>query len=367
MKKECIKGGVIMEDNLTMYDLMADVEKSMAKIHKNEIKQAEVIEVTENEITVDIGYRADAIIPWKEYSSEPVVDKSEVKVGDTFKVAIMRIDDGEGNVLVSKRRAESERAMGEIETLYKDQAIVDVKIKEATKGGLITFVKGVRAFIPGSQITDTYVEDLNSYVGQTLPVQIIQFEPKNRRLVLSGKTLARQQKSQKRAERLSQLVVGEVYTGTITKLMPYGAFVSLDGVEGLVHNTDLSWVRIKHPSDVVKEGEAVKVKVLSVDNEKGRVALSVKDMLEDPWQAAMGNLEEGQTVSGSVVKFMSFGAFVKISEGVEGLVHISQICDKRITKPEEALEIGQEVNVKITKIDRQEKKIALSILAAQTV
>jgi small subunit ribosomal protein S1 len=351
------------EKELTMQDLMDQIDQSMHRIYPGDIKEATVVTVTDEGVYTNIGYHADALIPWNEYAFEEV-NKEDVQVGDRFDVLVVKIDDGEGNVLVSKRRAEAELAFEKIEDKFKNKEVLDVKIKQVVKGGFITSLEGQRAFIPASQLTDKYIENLDEYVGQTVQVQVIEFDPKKRKIVLSGKAIAKAKSLEAKKEKLQNLVEGEKYTGVVTKLMPYGAFVDLGGVDGLVHNTDLSWVRIKHPSDVVKEGDKVEVTVLSIDRENERISLRVKDIAMDPWYLETANLEVGRVVMGCVTKFMTFGAFVKITDTVEGLVHISEITDKRITKPEEVLEIGQEVKVKIVSIDKENKKIGLSIQAA---
>lgn len=353
-----------MEENLTMADLMSEVDKTMKRIRKGDIKKAKVVSVEENGIVTNIGYHADALVSWEEYAYE-AVSKEDVKVGDEFEVLILRIDDGEGNVIASKKRAESEVAYENIEKMYKNHEHFTVKVKEVVKGGVITSIQGVRAFIPGSQLSDTFVEDLVSYVGKDVEVEIIEFNPKAKKLVLSGRAIAKAKTELAKKAKFESLVEGEKYQGTVTKLMPYGAFVNIGGVEGLVHNTDLSWTRIKHPSDVVKEGQQVQVTVLGLDREKGKISLGMKDVAMDPWYLETANLEKDQIVSGKVCKFMTFGAFVKLSDNVEGLVHISQITDKRISKPEEALEIGQDVKVKVLNVDKPNKKISLSIIAVK--
>ena len=350
-----------MEDNnLTMADFMDEIEKSMVRIRKGDIKTAKVVSIEDAGLITNIGSHADVIVPWNEYSYEEV-KMEDVQVGDTFDVLVLNTDDGDGNIIVSKKRAEAEVALENIEQLYKNHEHFVVKVKEVVKGGVIANLQGMRAFIPGSQITDVYVEDLNEFVGKEIEVEIIEFNPKNKKLVLSGKAIAKAKTQQAKKERFDSIIEGEKYTGTVTKLMPYGAFVNIGGVEGLVHNTDLSWTRIKHPSDVVKEGDKLNVTVLSIDKEKGKIALGAKDVAMDPWFLETANLEKGQVVKGKVVKFMNFGAFVSLSENVEGLLHVSQITEKRISKPEEALEIGQEVKVKITQLDKVNKKIGLSM------
>ncbi|MEG2545236.1 MAG: 30S ribosomal protein S1 [Niameybacter sp.] len=348
------------ENNLTMADFMDQIDKSMIRIRKGDIKTATVVSVEDAGIITNIGTHADAIVPWNEYSYEEVA-KEDVQAGDTFDVLVINTDDGEGNIIVSKKRAESEVALGNIEELYKAHTHFNVKVKEVVKGGVIAMLQGMRAFIPGSQLTDTYVEDLSDFVGKQIEVEIIEFNAKNKKIVLSGKEIAKAKTAELKKERFNSIVEGEKYTGTITKLMPYGAFVNIGGVEGLVHNTDLSWTRIKHPSDVVKEGDQLQVTVMNIDTEKGKIALRAKDVAMDPWYLETANLEKGQVLKGKVVKMMSFGAFVSLSDHVEGLVHISQITERRISKPEEALELGQEVKVKITQLDKANKKIGLSM------
>ncbi|MEG0846259.1 MAG: 30S ribosomal protein S1 [Niameybacter sp.] len=348
------------ENNLTMADFMDQIDKSMIRIRKGDIKTATVVSVEDAGIITNIGTHADAIVPWNEYSYEEVA-KEDVQAGDTFDVLVINTDDGEGNIIVSKKRAESEVALENIEELYKAHTHFNVKVKEVVKGGVIAMLQGMRAFIPGSQLTDTYVEDLSDFVGKQIEVEIIEFNAKNKKIVLSGKEIAKAKTAELKKERFNSIVEGEKYTGTITKLMPYGAFVNIGGVEGLVHNTDLSWTRIKHPSDVVKEGDQLQVTVMNIDTEKGKIALRAKDVAMDPWYLETANLEKGQVLKGKVVKMMSFGAFVSLSDHVEGLVHISQITERRISKPEEALELGQEVKVKITQLDKANKKIGLSM------
>ena len=349
-----------MEENLTMADLMAEVDKSMTRIYRGQTLPAKVALVGEQGVIVNIGYHADGLIPWEEVAYDEI-DRTSIKEDDTFDVYVIKVDDGEGNVLVSKKRAEAEKAVEEIQDLFDKKATFTVRVKEVVKGGVVAPLKGLRAFIPGSQLTNTYVADLAAFVGKDIEVEIIEFIPKSKKLVLSGKRIAAMKAEAEKMQKLTTLVEGDKVSGTVTKLMPYGAFVDLGGIEGLVHNTDLSWVRIKHPSDVVKEGDKVDVIISSVDQETGKIALSLKDMTTDPWLLAVSNFEVGDVVPVKVTRFASFGAFAALTDGLEGLIHISQISEKRINKPEEALEIGQEVQAKIVTIDKEAKKIGLSL------
>lgn len=354
------EGGSKMEENLTMADLMAEVDKSMTRIYRGQVLKATVAFVGEQGIIVNIGYHADGIIPWNEVSFDEV-DKEAIKEGDVFEVTVIKTDDGDGNVLVSKKKAEEQQVLNEVEALYNNKAVVTVTVKEVVKGGVIAPLKGLRAFIPGSQLTNTFVSDLNTFVGKEIQAEIIEFVPKTRKIILSGKRLAQETAKKAREEKIAVLEEGQKIHGTITKLMPYGAFVEIGGVEGLIHNSDLSWVRIKHPSDVVKEGDKVDVVVLSVDKEKGKVALSLRDVTTDPWLVQVANFQVGDNVEAEITRFATFGAFARISENVEGLIHISQISEKRINKPEEVLEIGQKVKVKIVSLDKEGKKVGLSM------
>lgn len=349
-----------MEENLTMADLMAEVDKSMTRIYRGQVLPATVALVNEQGVIVNIGYQADGVIPWSEVSVDEV-DPSSIHEGDTFDVTVLKIDDGEGNVLVSKRKAEEQQVLNEIETMFNEKKTFTVRIKEVVKGGVIAPFKGLRAFIPGSQLTNTFVEDLSTFVGKEIEVEIIEFVPKSKKLVLSGKRLAVAAAEAAKAAKLETLEEGAKIQGVVTKLMPYGAFVDLGGVEGLVHNNDLSWVHIKHPSDVVKEGDKVDVVILSVNKETGKIALSLKDMTTDPWLVDAANLEVGQVVTAEITRFASFGAFAKVTDQIEGLIHISQISEKRVHKVEDVLELGQKVQVKIIALDKEAKKVGLSI------
>lgn len=348
------------ENNITMADLMEEIDKSMARIYRGDILKAKVVLVQEEGVVVNIGYHTDGLIPWHEFSYEEV-DKKSIQAGEEFEVTVLKIDDGEGNVLVSKRKAEQQTAIEDIQKLFDEKAQFKVRVKEVVKGGVVVPLKGLRAFIPTSQISNTYVDDLSQYVGQELEVEIIEFVPKNKKIVLSGKRIAQQQAQVVKKQKLDELTEGEKYTGIVTKLMPYGAFVDLGGIDGLIHNNDLSWTRIKHPSDVVKEGEKVEVTVLSIDKENGKIALRMKDIAMDPWLLETVNLEKGQVLPVVITRFANFGAFASITKNLEGLIHISQISEKRIQKPEEVLEIGQQVEAKILDIDKEAKKISLSL------
>lgn len=356
-----MSGKRTMEENLTMADLMDEVDKSMKRIHRGQILSATVCGVNSQGLMVNIGYRLDGLLPWSEISTAEEIDRNAFKEGDTFNVAVVQTDNGEGNVLVSKKRAEQQDVVKEIEKLLEDKQSFTVRIKEVVKGGVLTQYKGYRAFIPASLLTNNYVEDLGTFVGKDVPVEVVEFSPKNKRLVLSGKRLAKEAEEAEKQEKLNSLEEGQKLTGTVVKLMPYGAFVDIGGVTGLVHINDLSWVHIKHPSDVVAVNDKVEVVVQSVNKESGKIALSLKDMVTDPYLTEIETLQVGQVRPATITRLATFGAFAKLTDNVEGLIHISQMANKRIAKPEEVVEVGQEVKVKILEINKEARKVALSM------
>lgn len=354
------------ENNVTMEMLMEEVDKNMTRIHTGDILEGKVVSVEDSGVIVNIGYHADGIIPKNELSNDPNIDpKTIVSPGDVIDVEVLKVDDGEGNVLLSKKSAEAQVAWEDIEEAHKNNSVVELTITEAVKGGVVGYLKGIRAFIPASQLSDRYVEDINSFVGQKVRAEIIEFDRGKKKLVLSSRRLAKEEREAAKQEIIANLKEGDKKTGTVVKLMPFGAFVDIGGVQGLLHNQDLSWTRVKHPSEILSEGQEIEVTVLKVDKEAGKVGLGLKDITQDPWVVNTANLTKGSVVEGTVTRLVDFGAFVKLTNDVEGLVHISQISDKRISKPSEVLEVEQKVKVKILEIDTKAKKISLSIKEAE--
>lgn len=354
------------ENNVTMEMLMEEVDKNMTRIHTGDILEGKVVSVEDSGVIVNIGYHADGIIPKNELSNDPNIDpKTIVSPGDVIDVEVLKVDDGEGNVLLSKKSAEAQVAWEDIEEAHKNNSVVELTITEAVKGGVVGYLKGIRAFIPASQLSDRYVEDINSFVGQKVRAEIIEFDRGKKKLVLSSRRLAKEEREAAKQEIIANLKEGDKKTGTVVKLMPFGAFVDIGGVQGLLHNQDLSWTRVKHPSEILSEGQEIEVTVLKVDKEAGKVGLGLKDITQDPWVVNTANLTKGSVVEGIVTRLVDFGAFVKLTNDVEGLVHISQISDKRISKPSEVLEVEQKVKVKILEIDTKAKKISLSIKEAE--
>ncbi|NMM64752.1 30S ribosomal protein S1 [Clostridium sp. P21] len=350
------------KDANSMKEFMEDIESSMKSIRRGEIVKGKIISVTENDAIVNIGYMSDGILPKSEVS-----ENEEENLMDTLKeneeiyVYILDMNDGEGNVLLSKKEADKIKTWDELEKAFKEKTDVETVVKEVVKGGVVTYINGIRAFIPGSQLSLSYVEELKSFVGKTLVVKVIEFDREKEKVVLSRKVIEKAEAENKKEQLLNTIKAGEKRTGVVSRLAKFGAFVDLGGVDGLIHVSELSWKRVNNPADVVSVGDKVEVYVLSVDKENNRIALALKDVNEDPWKNVSSKLKTGDVVEGEISKFTSFGAFVEIQPGVEGLVHISEISEERILKPSDVLNLGDKVRVKILDIDNKENRISLSI------
>ncbi|MBU5321368.1 30S ribosomal protein S1 [Sarcina ventriculi] len=348
-----------MDKEMTMEELMSDFE--LKNFHKGEIVKGKVVSVKNDEIVVNIGHFADGIIPKNEISNDDEFDINSLSIDDIIYVMVLSGDDGDGNVLLSKKRADKEKIIENIERSFEENKLISVKIKEVIKGGLSCDANGVKVFMPASQCSIRKIENFNTLLGKSLDVKVIEFEKRNNKIVVSRRvveeTLAKEEK-----ERIwNSIKSGEKRQGVVTKLVKFGAFVDIGGVNGLIHLNDMSWSRVNKPEDVVSVGDNVEVFVQEVDKSKGRISLSLKDILQNPWDNIKTKYKVNDVLDGVVSKFIKVGAFVEIEPGVEGFVHISEITDENISKPSDALEIGKKVKVKILDINSDENKIALSI------
>lgn len=352
-------------NNETNNEMMEAIENSFTRIHRGEILKGEVIFVTNNEVMVNINYKSDGIISKEELSNDTDINPKDLyKPGDEIDVYVVRLDDGEGNVILSAKRVNDFKNWDSLEELFNEKERVECKVKNIVKGGLIVLVNDVNGFMPASQVSINYVSDLETYKGKTLVAKIIDFDKEKKRVILSRKEVEREQLKNKRKELWANLEVGQIVEGVVQRLTDFGAFVDLGGLDGLVHISDLSWNRIKHPSTAVNIGEKIQVKVLSLDKEKNRISLSLKETTEEPWIAFSNNVNIGDVVEGTVVNLLDFGAFVRLEEGVDGLLHVSQISKEHVNKPSDVLEIGQKLNVKVIDIDGEDKKVSLSLKEA---
>ncbi|MBZ4645772.1 MAG: 4-hydroxy-3-methylbut-2-enyl diphosphate reductase [Clostridia bacterium] len=337
-------------------------EQSLITLNTGDIVKGTVIGVSNNEVYVDLGFKSDGIIHISELTDDPSVSPEDiVKVGDEIEVFVVRVDDGEGNVLLSKKKLDSIKGWEMIESSFNNKATVKGKVIEVVNGGIIALVNGIRVFVPASQVSDRYVSDLNGFLKQNVSLRIIDLNKKKKRAVGSVRAVIEEEKEKKAEEFWNNVEVGKRYSGVVKKLTDFGAFVDLGGVDGLIHISELSWSKIKHPSEVLKEGDVAEVYISELDKEKKRISLGFKKAEDNPWVIAKSKFNLGDVVKCKVVRLVPFGAFVELIPGVDGLIHISQIANKRIGKPADVLSIGQEVEAKIIEMDLDNQKISLSI------
>lgn len=337
------------------------LEESLVTLHTGDVVKGAVIQVVNEEVSVNLGYKSDGVIPRGEFSSDPTVIPSKVvQPGDEIEVFVVRVNDGDGNVLLSKKRIEAQKGMEDIEVAFNEKAVVTGIVTEVVKGGLIAVVNGVRVFIPSSQVSNRFIEDLSVFKGQELDFNIIEMDRVKRRIIGGRKALVELEINAKRAALFASIEAGAKATGTVSRLTDFGAFIDLGGVDGLIHISEMSWGRISNPKEVLKEGQTVEVFVLDVDKEKGKISLSLKDSDMNPWKLAVEKYAVGTVVEGKVVRMVPFGAFVELEPGVDGLVHISQIANKHVVKPEDELKVGEVISVKVLEVNSEQKKISLS-------
>ena len=341
---------------------MEAFESSLVTLKSGETVKGRIIGFNNTEIYVDLGYKSDGIIPVGEYTDDPdFKPETHIKIGEEIEVFIVRVNDGEGNVMLSKKKVDSLKSADFIEEAFEKKTPVTGKVVEITNGGIVASVKGVRVFIPASQIAEKYVKDLGEYLRQTVTVRIVEFNKQKRKIVGSQRVILAEQRVQNEGEFWGSVEVGKKYDGVVKNLMDFGAFVDIGGVDGLVHVSELSWTKVKHPSEVLKVGDKVQVTVLEFDKDKKRISLGLKKDEDNPWFKAAEKYKAGDVVKGTVVRLVPFGAFVELEKGLDGLVHISQISNVRIAKPGDVLQIGQEVEARVMEVNTETKKISLSI------
>ena len=337
------------------------LDKSFTSLHTGKIVRGEVVRVTPTEIIVDLGYKSDGIISKAEFSEDQTVCLTEKAApGDIFDVFVLRVNDGDGNVLVSKKKVDNQLNYRELEQAFNDKTTLPGKITDIVKGGLIANILGCRAFVPASQISGRFEQNLESFKGKEFDFNIMEFDRSKRRIIAGRKELAVQEAKKRRDELFESIKVGEYVKGTVSRLVDFGAFIDLGGVDGLIHVSEISWKRIRKPSDVLSTGEEVNALVIAVDPEKNKISLSLRNPESNPWSTVPQKYPVGEIIEGTVVRLASFGAFVSLEDGIDGLVHISQIADKHIAKPEDELKPGQVIKVKVMDVDTKNQKISLS-------
>jgi len=342
-----------------------DITEEETALEIGEIVKGKVVKIETSQAFVDVGYKWDGVLPISEISSLHVEKISDVlNVGDEIECKIIRFDEEHDKLILSKKEVDAERAWKELQQKYEANETIQATVADIVKGGLVVDL-GVRGFIPASLVERHYVEDFSEYKGKELTLKIIEIDPEKNKLILSRKAVLEDELKKKKEEILRSLEVGQIVEGTVQRLTDFGAFVDIGGVDGLVHVSELAWHRVQHPSDVLSEGDKIKVKVLKVSPESERISLSLKETLAGPWEQVAEHIQVGDIVTGTVRRLVSFGAFVEVYPGVEGLVHISQISTRHIATPSEVLKVNQEVKVKVLDMKPEQKRISLSIREAE--
>ena len=337
------------------YDLTINV------FSEGDIVTGNVVRVDKDEVLVDIGYKSEGVIPVNELSIRKNVNTSEeVQLGEEIDALVMTKEDADGRLILSKKRARFEKAWKRIEGAFESGEPVTGTVIEVVKGGLILDL-GVRGFLPASLVDIRRVQDLQEYVGQELNCRVIEMNRNRNNVVLSRRAVLEEERKEVRQQIIDELNVGDIVTGTISNIVDFGAFVDLDGIDGLIHISELSWTHINHPSEVLQVNQKVKVKVLDIDRDRQRISLGLKQTQEDPWQKIVAQHQVGDVVEGRVTKIVAFGAFVEIYEGIEGLVHISELANRHVERPDEVVSVGQNVQVKIIEVDSERRRLSLSI------
>ena len=355
---------VAVNDIGSQEELLAAIDKTIKYFGDGDIVTGTVVRVDRDEVLLDIGYKTEGVILSRELSIKHDVSPEDVvQVGDEIEALVLQKEDKEGRLLLSKKRAQYERAWGDVQKVKEADGVVTGTVIEVVKGGLILDI-GLRGFLPASLVEMRRVRDLAPYIGRELEAKIIELDENRNNVVLSRRAWLEQTQAEVRTQFLDTLQKGQIRSGVVSSIVNFGAFVDLGGVDGLVHVSELSWKHIDHPSEVVEVGQEVSVEVLDVDMDRERVSLSLKATQEDPWQTFARTHAIGHVVPGKVTKLVPFGAFVRVEDGIEGLVHISELAQRHVEVPEQVVKVGEEVFVKVIDIDLDRRRISLSLKQA---
>ena len=341
--------------------LIPNYDATMVSFEEGDVVTGKVVRIDKDEVLVDIGYKSEGVIPQNELSIRRSIDPAEeVNLGEEVDALVLTKEDQDGRLILSKKRARFERAWRRIEGAAESGEPVEGTVIEVVKGGLIIDL-GVRGFLPASLVDIRRVQNLDEYLGQKIECKVIELNRSRNNVVLSRRAVLEEERKEARQQILDRLERGQVVEGTISNIVDFGAFVDLDGIDGLIHISELSWGHVNHPSEVLNIGDTVSVKVLDIDRERQRISLGLKQTQEDPWERVVRTYNVGDVLEGKVTKVVSFGAFVEIMEGVEGLVHISELAQHHVENPREVVEPGDEVKVKILEIDEERRRLSLSL------
>ena len=358
---------VLKDQNTEMNEMLAymdEIEKSLKLPGRGEVVTGTVVQVTNDYVVVNLGCKKDGMLPKEEVTLEDGQDLTAAfKEGDEVQAKVIKTDDGDGNILLSKKKLQSGENWEEITAALDSKEVLNVTVLKEVKGGVIAAYKEVSGFIPMSQLADHYVENAEEFIGKTLPVKVTRVDQRRNKAVFSHKAFLTEEKHKKIAEIWETLNVGDVVEGKVMRFTAYGAFVDIGGIDGLLHISEISWGKLRHPQEALEIGQIVNVKILSMNPEKGKISLGLKQNAPEPWSVIDENYHEGDIVKGKVAQIKEYGAFVELAPGLDGLVHISEVAHKRVGKISDELQIGQEINAKILEIDKEKRRISLSIKA----
>ena len=358
---------VLNEQNTEMNEMLAymdEIEKSLKLPGRGEVVTGTVVQVTGDYVVVNLGCKKDGMLPKEEVTLEEGQELTAAfKEGDEVQAKVIKTDDGDGNILLSKKKLQSGENWEEINAALESKEVVNVTVLKEVKGGVIAAYNEVSGFIPMSQLADHYVENAEEFIGKTLPVKVTRVDQRRNKAVFSHKAFLTEEKHKKIAEIWDTLNVGDVVEGKVMRFTDYGAFVDIGGIDGLLHISEISWGKLRHPQEALEIGQIVNVKILSMNPEKGKISLGLKQNAPEPWSVIDENYHEGDIVKGKVAQIKEYGAFVELAPGLDGLVHISEVAHKRVNKISDELQIGQEIDAKILEIDKEKRRISLSIKA----
>lgn len=350
------------EESNMMHDFMDQIDKSMRLPNRGEIIEGEIVQVTDKEIVVNLGCKKDGVIPKDEMILEEDKELTELfQAGQMIQAKVIKTDDGDGNILLSRKKLEVNEHWDEINAALDNKTVVSAKVVKEVKGGVIAVYKEVSGFIPMSQLSDRYVEKADEFIGKVLPVKVSRVDQKRNKAVFSHKAFLAEEKQKQVQKVWEALHVGDVVEGTVMRFTDYGAFVDIGGLDGLLHISEISWGKLKHPQEALEIGQKIPVKILSMNTEKGKISLGLKQNQPEPWSVIEDKFQVNDVIYGKVVQIKEYGAFVELEPGLDGLVHISEIAHKRVTDISDELTVGQSVSAKILDIDRDRKRISLSI------
>ncbi len=356
-----------MSDQEIEQPLQPHTENDFVMLKTGDSVTGKIVKIDEDVVFVDVGYKMDGLLPISELAAiYPIAEERTAKIGDELTLKVLRVDEQHEKLLLTKHVVALDESIvwDQLQSYLTEHETISAPVVEVVKGGLVVDV-GVRGFVPASMVERTFVEDFSDYIGRTLRLRVKELDREKNKVILSQREILDEEFGETKKKWMRQIKVGQIFDGTVSRLSPFGAFVDIGGVDGLVHISEMAWQHISDPAELVKVGDTCKVQVLQIDLDKEKIGLSMKSLQEGPWVHIEKNVHVGDIISGKVTRLTTFGAFVEIGQGLEGLVHISQITDRRIGHPSEAIKSGQTVTVKVLDIDANAKRISLSIKEAQ--